>query len=78
MILWVCRFVSVGDLAVAGHEQPERSMVYRDDGDGKFADPDGFDLVSEGWWWVTASQLTRGDSLLVGKLEKTVGFCGHG
>eukprot|EP00271_Cylindrocystis_brebissonii_P008358 TRINITY_DN2254_c0_g1_i1.p1 TRINITY_DN2254_c0_g1~~TRINITY_DN2254_c0_g1_i1.p1 ORF type:complete len:1958 (-),score=356.45 TRINITY_DN2254_c0_g1_i1:258-5252(-) len=38
-------YVSVGDLAVAGYDSPEKALVYRNDGDGKFADPLGFDLV---------------------------------
>eukprot|EP00897_Mesotaenium_endlicherianum_P008373 jgi/Mesen1/7564/ME000392S06833 len=37
--------VSVGDLVRSGYEPPEKAMVYRDDNDGKFVPPVGFDLI---------------------------------
>ncbi|CAI6011354.1 unnamed protein product [Closterium sp. NIES-65] len=38
-------YVSVGDVATPGYDQPVRSTVYLDTGAGKFAPPLGFDLV---------------------------------
>ncbi|CAI7855451.1 unnamed protein product, partial [Closterium sp. NIES-53] len=38
-------YVSVGDVATPGYDQPVRSTIYRDIGAGNFAPPLGFDLV---------------------------------
>lgn len=40
-----CRYVSVGDVVHFCYDPPEFAMVYRDDNDGRFAPPEGFDLV---------------------------------
>lgn len=39
------RFVSVGDVVQCSYDPPDSVMVYRDERDGKFMLPDGFDLV---------------------------------
>lgn len=39
------RYVSVGDVVHSCYDPPEFAMVYRDDSDGRFAPPEGFDLV---------------------------------
>lgn len=39
------RYVSVGDVVQSCYEPPDVAMVYHDDHDGKFALPEGFDLV---------------------------------
>ncbi|CAM6102066.1 unnamed protein product [Calypogeia fissa] len=38
-------FVSVGDVVQRSYDPPESVMVYRDERDGKFILPDGFDLI---------------------------------
>lgn len=40
------RYVSLGDVATPGYDQPPRTTVYLDKGNGVFATPEGFDLVS--------------------------------
>lgn len=40
-----CRYVSVGDVVHSSYDPPEFAMVYRDENDGRFAPPEGFDLV---------------------------------
>ncbi|KAL2613699.1 hypothetical protein R1flu_025391 [Riccia fluitans] len=38
-------FISVGDVVQRCYDPPDSAMVYKDEHDGKFAMPDGFDLV---------------------------------
>ncbi|KAG0568137.1 hypothetical protein KC19_7G189300 [Ceratodon purpureus] len=47
-------YVSVGDVMLSSYDSPDLVMVYHDDHDGKFAPPEGFDLV-----WRDAEQSAK-------------------
>lgn len=65
-------YVSVGDVVQTSYSSPELAMVYHDGHDGKFAAPEGFDLV-----WRDADQNTR-EPVTIWKPRPPVGYVALG